>query len=92
MNASESVLMGWINTDPITQSEVSQKEKDKYTLKHIYRIWKNDIEEFYLPGSNGEIDIENKLMDLGREEERVRYMESITWNLTLPYAKLSYMK
>ena len=45
-----------------------------------------------LQGSNGEIDIENKLMDLGREEERVRYMESITWNLTLPYAKLSYMK
>ena len=33
--------------DPIIQSEVSQKEKDKYhILTHIYEIWKNSIEEF----------------------------------------------
>ena len=30
---SESVLMMWINLEPIIQSEVSQKEKDKYRLK-----------------------------------------------------------
>ena len=29
----------------------------------------------YLQGSNGETDIENRLMDMGRGEERVRYME-----------------
>ena len=35
----ESVLMRWMNLEPITQSEVSQKEKDKYhILTHIYRI------------------------------------------------------
>ena len=38
-NISESVLMRWTNLDPIIQSEVSQKEKDKYhTLMHIYGI------------------------------------------------------
>ena len=33
----------------------------------------------YLQGSNGETDIENRLMDMGRGEERVRYMERVTW-------------
>ena len=40
-NAFQSVLMRWMKLEPITQSEVSQKEKDKYhRLKHIYGIWK----------------------------------------------------
>ena len=26
-------------------------------------------------------------MDTGRGEERVRYMERVTWKLTLPYVK-----
>ena len=38
-NAFESVLMRWMNLEPIVQSEVSQKEKDKYRiLTHIYGI------------------------------------------------------
>ena len=38
-NAFPSVQMRWMNLKPITQSEVSQKEKDKYRiLKHIYGI------------------------------------------------------
>ena len=38
-NAFESVLLRWMNLEAITQSEVSQKEKDKYhILTHIYRI------------------------------------------------------
>ena len=38
-NAFESVLMRWINLEPIIQREVSQKEKDNYRiLMHIYRI------------------------------------------------------
>ena len=37
--AFESVLMRWTNLEPIIQSEVSQKEKDKYRiLTHIYGI------------------------------------------------------
>ena len=38
-NTFESVLMRWMNLEPIIQSEVSRKEKDKYhILMHIYRI------------------------------------------------------
>ena len=38
-NIFESVLMRWMNLEPIIQSKVSQKEKDKHhILKHIYRI------------------------------------------------------
>ena len=39
VNAFESVLMRWVNLEPIIQSEVSQKEKNKYhILMHIYGI------------------------------------------------------
>ena len=39
--------MRWMSLEPIIQSEVSQKEKDKYhILMHIYGILKNVSEEF----------------------------------------------
>ena len=39
MNTFESVLMRWMNLEPIIQSGVSQKEKNKYhILTHIYGI------------------------------------------------------
>ena len=41
MNAFGLVLMRWMNLEPIIQSEMSQKEKNKYILTHIYRIQKN---------------------------------------------------
>ena len=31
-NASESILMRWMNLEPITQGEVSQKDKNKYHI------------------------------------------------------------
>ena len=35
----ESILMGWMNMELIVQSEMSQKEKDKYCiLMHVYGI------------------------------------------------------
>ena len=38
-NAFESVLMMWLNLEPIMQSEVSQKEKNKcYILMCVYEI------------------------------------------------------
>jgi len=40
-----------------------------------------------LEGSNRETDIENRLLGMGRGEERVRSMERVTWKLTLPYVK-----
>ena len=37
--AFESVLMRWMNLEPIIQSAVSQKEKDKYHILTEYRIY-----------------------------------------------------
>ena len=38
-NAFGLALTRWMNLEPIIQSEISQKEKDKYgMLKHIYGI------------------------------------------------------
>ena len=42
----ESVIMRWMNLEPIIQSEVSQKEKNKYCiLMNIYGIYKNGTDE-----------------------------------------------
>ena len=41
-NSFESVLMRWMNLEPIIQSEVSQKDKHQYSiLTHIYGILKD---------------------------------------------------
>ena len=46
-NTFASILMRQMNPEPIIQSEVSQKEKDKHRiLMHIYEIQKNGTEEF----------------------------------------------
>ena len=38
-NTFESVLMRWMHMEPIIQSKISQKEKDKYhILTHTYGI------------------------------------------------------
>ena len=84
-NAFESVLMKWMNLEPIIQIEVSQKERDKYhTLMDIYI---QNPEKRYLrislKGSSGET--ETILMDIGRGEDRVRCMGIVSWKLTLPY-------
>ena len=58
------------NLEPIIQSEVSQKEKKvSYTDAYVWNLerWYWWI---YLQGSNGETDIENRLMDTGGGEER----------------------
>ena len=57
-----------------------------YSNAYIWNLekWYRRI---YFQGSNGEIDIENRLMDMGRGEERVRCMERVTWKLTLPPVK-----
>ena len=41
-NMFESALMRWMKLEPIIQSEISQKKKDKYCiLMHIYGIQKD---------------------------------------------------
>ena len=44
-NTFESVLMRWMNLEPILQSEVSQKKKDKYHILTYIYIW--NLEKLY---------------------------------------------
>ena len=42
----QSELMRWLNLEPIIQTEVSQKEKDKYcVLTHIYGLQKDSTDD-----------------------------------------------
>ena len=42
----ESVLMRWMNLEPIIESDITQKDKDKYhMLIHIYGIYKDGTDE-----------------------------------------------
>ena len=44
-NESESVLVRWMNLEPVVQSEVSQKEKNKILFIDVY-IW--NLEKWHL--------------------------------------------
>ena len=80
-NAFESVLMRWMNIEPILQSEVSQKEKQISYINVC--IW--NPERWYwwtnLQGSEGDIDMKNRPMDTVRWKERVGCMDRVTSNI-----------
>ena len=42
-----------------------------------------------LQGSNGETDIENRLMDMGLGKKRVKCMRRVTWKLTFSSVQFS---
>ena len=48
---------------------------------HIYGIYNNGTEE-NIYRATVEKQTENRLMDMGNGEERVRCMERVTWKLT----------
>ena len=85
-NAFESVLMRWMNLEPIKDSEVSHKEEDKYrTLTHTY-IW--NLERCYqwscIQGSKGDTDVKNRPLDsVGQGEDGMIWGNS-TETYTLP--------
>ena len=68
--------------EPIIQSEVSQK--DKYHILTIYMESRKMVLKNLFTGQQWR-NMENRLMDMSRGEERVRCMERVTWKLTLPY-------
>ena len=82
--AFESVRMRWMNLESIIQSEVSQKEKNKYCILMLYMGSRKIVPKNLFKGSNGETDIEDRRMNMGIGEERVKCMERVTWKLTLP--------
>ena len=68
-----------MNLEPIIQSVVSQKEKDKYRiLTHTYGIQKNNTEEF-IYRATVEKQTREQTKDMERGEERVICMERVTW-------------
>ena len=81
-NAFESVLMRWMNIDPIIQSEASQKEKNKYyVLTHIYGIYKDGIDEKTI--CRASVETQTLRTDLWAQlargrKERVGGMERVT--------------
>ena len=61
-NTFESVLMRQMNLEPIVQSEVSQREKDKYCiLMHVYGIQKDGTDE---PICRAAIEMQTQRSDL----------------------------
>ena len=86
-DAFESVLRRQLNLEPIIQSEVNQKEKNKHCMSmHIHGIQKDGTDE---PIGRAATDIKNRLMDMGGWEEGVGEAngESSKEAYTLPHIK-----
>ena len=82
-NAFQSVLMKWMNLEPIKHSEVSQKEKNNYralTWNLERRYWWNDLQ-----GSKGDTATEHTLADTVGKWDKLREQHR---NITLPYIRL----
>ena len=76
-NAFQSVLMRWMNIEPIIQNEVNQKEKEKYcVLTYIYGIQKDGINESIRRAA---MEMQTQRTDLrarvGEKRERMRLTE-----------------
>ena len=83
-NAFESILMRWMNLEPIIQSELSQKNKHNI-LMHIYGIQVDGTDE---PICRATMETEScGLVDRVRGKERVGQMGRVAWKHTLPYVK-----
>ena len=52
-NKFESVRMRWMNLESIIQSEVSQKEKNKYCILMLYMGSRKIVPKNLFKGSNG---------------------------------------
>ena len=82
-----SVLMRWINLEPIVQSEVSQKETNiliinTYTWNLERQYWRS-----YMQGRKGDTDMKNRLLNSVGEGEGRMIWENSTETYILPYVK-----
>ena len=77
-NKFKSVELRWMGPEPFIQSEVSQKEKNKYDIINAYT---QNLKKWYwwtyLQGRNRNADIENGLVDTVGER-KVGQVERIT--------------
>ena len=76
-----------MNLEPIIQSEVSLKEKNKYhVLTHMYGM-QEDYWYTYLQGCHGDAVIEYRLVDTVGEGEDGKNWQSNMETYKLPYVK-----
>ena len=65
-NTFESVLMRWMDLEPIIQSKVSQKEKSKYyMITHTYGIYKDSTDE---PICRAAMEMQSQRSDLWTQQ------------------------
>ena len=84
----DSVLIRWINLEPIIKSEVSQKEKKLlYINAYIWNL-KRWYWLIYLQSSNRDSDIKKRHVDTVGEGEGGTDWESSVGTYTLTYVKL----
>ena len=90
-NEFESVLMRWMNLEPIVQSHYTKSEREKQILYTIAYIW--NLEKWYwwtyLQGSSGDTDIENRPVDtVGEEEGGWNKSREQQWNIHITVCKI----
>ena len=69
-NEIELFVVRWMDLESVIQSEVSQKEKNRYhMLTHIYEG----------QDRNKDADVENGLEDMGRGKGKLGRSERVAW-------------
>ena len=89
-NSFESIWMRWVSLEPIVQSEVSQKEKDKYCIwRHVYGLSIHTPVEWWTSTAGQQWRGKQRMdlwVQLGEGEAGTNW-ESSMETYTLPYVK-----
>ena len=92
-NEIGSFVETWMDLETVIQSEVSQKEKNKYFYINTY-MW--NLEKWFrwtsLQGRNRDTDVENKRMDTKEEEWRLAGDGVINWEIGIDIYTLICLK
>ena len=69
--------MRWMKLEPVIQSEISQKEKDKYCILTDLERW---CQRFYMQNIKGDTEVKNRLLDSAGEGEG-----GVVWRIALKH-------
>ena len=86
---SPNVSLSWTNLELTVESEVSQKEKNKYCILTQCRELERWYQWAYLQDSNGDADIENSLVGPAREGGGKTNRENSTETLSIKCKRAS---
>ena len=86
-NTFESVLMRWMNLEPIIEGRESEKERQiLYIDTYIWNLERR-YQRSYMQGSKGDTDVKNRLLDSVGEDKGGMFWENSIETCTLPYVK-----